>query len=728
MRIVHVIIGLGDGGAERSLYKLVTTDVSNEHIVLSLTTMGKYGPLLSDRGISVIAVRWKFWTSLSSVLALLRRLRAIRPRILHGWMPHGALFASVLQNWTGAKRVIWSIRASQYGVGKGTRLTRLIVRILAWLSHTVPSRILVVGNRALENHVAAGFNPDRIICIPNGYIPQTLREGDRVEGNIKSSTSALNRKVTKFGTVARHHKKKGHKMLLEAFAELKNSHSNWTLSLVGEGVSENNQDLVADIARLGLADHVILVGPVDEPADVYKMLDFHVLPSLYGEGFPNVVAESMLAGTLNIVTDVGDSAEIVGDTGWVVPANDKNSLANALEAALVTAPSERRKQGIRAHERISKEYSLERMVESHVREYDRRNLVCYPRYSQLGASSRVRMFQFEDAIADSGWDVSLFPFSSDYFLRSRYEGRKAWLGAFLSYGQRILDLRKSRKADLVWIQRELIPLAPAWLENLLAPHRTPVIYDFDDAVYEQFRESPRAIIRAALGEKIVRTVGKSAGVVAGNRVLANFFTTETETPCVLIPSTIDTTELRQADQPLRGEKYPFVFGWIGTPLTFQAYVEKMLGEFDSIAKKIEGEFWVIGAGVPELSTAHVKYFPWSKETENQLLQSIDVGVMPLSDDPWSRGKCGYKLLQYMALGKPALASPVGVNTDIVKHGENGFLVKEPGDWGRYLRTLAEDRGLASAMGKKAANVVVKSFSLESNAPKVLRFLRDSAGA
>jgi len=576
--------------------------------------------------------------------------------------------------------------------------------------------------------VAAGFNPDRMVYIPNGYVPRSLREGGRVEDNIESLTSALNRKVTKFGSVARYHPKKGHKILLEAFAELRNSYSNWTLHLVGEGVSESNQDLVADIARLGLADHVILVGPVNEPADVYKMLDFHVLPSLYGEGFPNVVAESMMAGVPNIVTDVGDSAEIVADTGWVVPAKDKNALANAIEAALVSAPLERRKQGIRAHERIIKDFSVQRMVESHVREYDRRNLVCYPRYSQLGASSRVRMFQFEDAIADSGWDISLLPFSSDHFLRSRYAGKKAWLRVFLSYGRRILDLRKSRKADLVWIQRELIPWAPAWVENFLAPRRTPVIYDFDDAVHEQFRESRRAIIRATLGNKTVRTVRKSEGVVVGNQVLADFFTTETKTPCVLIPSTIDTTELHQADQPLRSEKYPFIFGWIGTPLTFQAYVEGMLGEFDSIAKKLQGEFWVIGAGAPHLSTAHVKYFPWTKETEHQLLQSIDAGVMPLRDDPWSRGKCGYKLLQYMAVGKPVLASPVGVNGEIVKHGKNGFLVEEPSDWERYLRTLAEDRGVAAEMGKKAANDVVKSFSIEVNAPKLVRFLRNSADA
>ena len=728
MRITHLIIGLGDGGAERSLYKLITTDNSNVHSVVSLTTAGKYGPLLSARGISVVAVGWKFWNPVSSLLTLSLWLRAIRPETLHGWMPHGALVASVVKNWTGAKRVIWSIRSSEYGVGGGNRLTLLIVKILARLSHTVPSRILVVGNRALENHVAAGFNHDKMVCVPNGYAPPSPRESVRVEDNIESSSSLLNRRVTKFGTVARYHPKKGHRILLEAFAELKDSHSNWTLRLVGEGLSERNQDLVADIARFGLTDHVILVGPVDEPADVYETLDFHILPSLYGEGFPNVVAESMLAGVPNIATDVGDAAHIVGDTGWVVPAGDKKALANAVAVALAASPSERSKQGTRANERISRNFSLQSMVESHVREYNRRTVVCYPRYSRLGASSRIRMFQFEDALAASGWDVSLLPFSSDHFIRSKYEGKSAWLGVFLSYGRRLLDLRKSRKADLVWVQRELIPWAPAWIENFLSPRRTPVIYDFDDAVHEQFRDSRRAIVRAVLGEKIVRTVGKSDGVVVGNEVLADFFTTRTETPCVLIPSAVDTTEPYQTDQPLRGDNNPFVFGWIGTPLTFQAYVASILGEFDSIAKKLRAEFWVIGAGAPELSTAHVKYFPWTKETEHQLLQSIDAGVMPLRDDPWSRGKCGYKLLQYMAVGKPVIASPVGVNAEIVTHGKNGFLVEEPGDWEHYLRMLAEDRVLASALGKNGTEVVVESYSLEVNAPKVVRFLRESADA
>ena len=728
MRIVHVIIGLGDGGAEKSLYKLITADDSNAHSVISLTTPGKYGPLLSDRGISVMAVQWNSWRPLSNLLHLTRHLRATKPEILHGWMPHGALIASLGKNLAGAKRVFWSIRSSEYGIGRGTRLTKLIVKVLSWLSYTVPSRILVVGHRALQAHAEAGFNLDRMVYVPNGYLFQSRREGGQRQNRTETLSSAVNRRVTKFGVIARFHPKKGHKILLEAFAELKNARSDWTLHLVGEGMTERNQDLREMIARLGLTGHVMLMGPVNDPDEIYRTLDFHVLPSLFGEGFPNVVAESMLAGVPNIVTDVGDSADIVGDTGWILPAADKNALANVLAAAIETRPSEYRKLSIRANERIATEFSLQRMVESHVREYARRSIVCYPRYTRTGASSRVRMFQFDNAFSDFGLDLTFFPFSSSDFLQSRYEGRRAYLDIFLSYGKRIIDLAKARKADLVWVQKELIPWAPAWLENLLTPRHCPVIYDFDDAVHEQFRESPRAIIRTALGKKTVRTVGKSSGVVVGNRTLADFFITETGRPCALIPSVIDTTKLGPAHHPSLGETHPFVFGWIGTPLTFDAYVKEMLGEFESIAKKLKGEFWVIGAGSPALSTAHVKYFHWSEESENGLLQSLDVGLMPLRDDPWSRGKCGYKLLQYMSTGTPVVASPVGVNTEIVNHGKNGYLIEAAGDWERYLETLASDRSLALAMGKEAIKTVNLHFSLESNAPRLIRFLKDSADA
>ena len=708
MRIVHLIIGLGDGGAERSLYKLITSDGNNFHSVISLTTHGKYGPLLSERGISVVSIDFTTSKFASSLIALVRTLKAMKPDVLHGWMPHGALTASLVKNLVGAPRVMWSIRASDYGSGIRTSVTRGIVQILAWMSSSQPNRIFVVGRRALEAHKRMGFSPDKMICVPNGY--EEGRTALSRQSKTKSELTDPNPNVTVLGMVARYHPQKDHFGLLRALSMVKDRRTDWIVRLVGEGLSESNYDLVSEVSRLGLSAHVELLGALPNPDDFYANLDFHILSSAFGEGFPNVVAEAMLAGVPNIVTDVGDSVDIVSDTGWVVRPSAPSDLAEAIEAAMNCGTAEREAKGARAKQRILQSYSMKAMVEAHSREYQRRRLVAFPRYSRLGASSRVRMFQFEEILDQSGWEVNFYPFSDDFFLHSRYQGKKALLSIVSSYWRRILSAREMRTADLVWVEKELIPWAPSWIEKALIPYQGTVVYDFDDAVHEQFRENPHAAVRLTLRNKIPRTVSETSRVLAGNSTLQEYFSTELGVESILVPSTIDTSRLSPAEETHIDETRPFVFGWIGTPVTFETYVKPLLPVFESVAGRLGAEFWVIGVPEPSENSQFVKFLPWSPQKEALLLQGIDVGIMPLTDDPWSRGKCGYKLLQYMAVGKAVIASPVGVNKEIVSHGETGYLVRDESDWMRYLSLLAGDRNLSAAMGKKGSEKVASSYS------------------
>ena len=622
--------------------------------------------------------------------------------------------------------MIWSIRASDYGDGIRTSVTRGIVKILAHWSHHVPNKILVVGERAIETHAQIGFIRDKMICIPNGYEPPCRKILD--QGATKSSTSSKDPRTTVLGMVARYHPQKDHFGLLRALSLLKNKRADWIIRLAGERLSENNHELVAEVSRLGLSAHVELLGPVQNPDEFYRTLDFHILSSSFGEGFPNVVAESMLAGVPNIVTDVGDSVDIVADTGWVARPSAPEDLADAIEAALNCGPSERQARGVRAKERILQSYSMKAMVDSHIREYERRRLVAYPRYSRLGASSRVRMYQFEEILSNAGWEVSFHPFSDDSFLRARYKGNKAWVSVGTSYWRRILSLRQMKTAELVWVEKEFIPWAPSWIEKALTPYREKIVYDFDDAVHEQFRDNPHAAVRVVLGNKIPATVAKPSQVLAGNSTLQDYFSTELGVDSLLIPSTIDTNRLSPAKETLVDETRPFVFGWIGTPVTYETYVAPLLQMFDSLAGKLGAEFWVIGVPEPSEHSQRVKFFPWSPEKEALMLQGIDVGIMPLRDDPWSRGKCGYKLLQYMAVGKAVIASPVGANKEIVSHGETGFLVRAESDWVRYLSLLAEDKNLSTAMGRKGAEKVASSYSIEDVGSQLVEYFDQLVGS
>ena len=723
MRIVHVIVGLGDGGAERSLYKIVVGDSTNDHFVISLTSRGKYGPLLSGSGADVVSLGFGSGNPFVPAGRLLRIVREIRPDIVHGWMPHGALVSTLLKRILRIKRIFWSFRSSEYGHGWSSLATNVIVRILAALSRTEPSRILMVGHAALKTHTRLGFSVEKMVVIPNGYeVPSDKSLGS---GGKKTETlpPELSRGETRFGMVARYHPKKGHKVLLEALSLLKKRQINWVMDLVGEGVSENNQELVAEIARRGLTDLVRLLGPVENPEKFYDAIDFHILPSVFGEGFPNVVAESMLAGVPNIVSSTGDSALIVGDTGWAVAPSDPGELLGAIQAALHCAPSERQIRGIRAKKRILQEFSLQNMVDGHAREYEHRSIAAFPRYSRLGASSRVRMFQFEDALVSSGWNVTFHSFSDDLFLRSRYEGHMPWKNIIFSYWRRFWDLRKSKDADILWAQKELFPWVPAWIEKSLTPSQPLIVYDFDDAVHEQFREHRQPIIRQLLSKKIPRVAKSASGVVVGNQTLKAYFADEIGIRCQLVPSVVDVEKQIPRERSVPSETGHFVFGWIGTPVTFRAYVADLVDEFELIARKLKGEFWVIGAGEPRLSTSHVKYFSWSLREEMRLLESLDVGIMPLTEDPWSRGKCGYKLVQYMAAGKAVVASPVGVNREIVSQGRNGFLVQEAGDWAKYLGLLEADKVLRSEMGRTGLKIAQSAYSLDLAGPEVAQFFR-----
>lgn len=721
MRIVHVIVGLGDGGAERTLFKLVTNDHVNTHEVISLTSLGKYGPLLRREGITCEAMRWKNSRSIQIILRLTRALRSSKPEVVNAWMPHSALLVSLLWVFIGRPGLFWSIRATDYGRGLRSTPTRLVISILALLSNFVPKKIFVVGQRALEKHVAWGFSKEKMVHIPNGYRIQSLVEHNSVAARIVEPSHRKNFMV--FGMVARYHPQKNHKGLLLALSRVIAERDDWILKLVGSGVSESNRELVEQIESLGLSKNVFLVGQVDEPERIYRTLDVHILPSSFGEGFPNVVAESMLAGVPNLVSDVGDSARVVGDTGWVVPPNSSQALVDTILLVLNCGQEELLLSGMRARERIEQNFSLDAMVENYVREYRKKRLVVFPRYSSLGASSRVRLFQFENSLRRSGWDVFFYPFSNDNFLVDRYQGRRSVKVILGSYLRRFAATKEIARADLVLIEKELFPWVPSWFEKRFVSAKK-VVYDFDDAVHEQFREHTRATVRAFLGRKITRTVSKARAVIAGNPNLKSFFEKEVGVASIVIPSSVDLTSLNPSGIQTADRQRPPVFGWIGTPITFQAYLAPLLPMFVEILESVDGELRIMGAGNALNPNKRTSFYPWSESAEGSFLKSIDVGIMPLSDDPWSRGKCGYKLLQYMGAGKPSIASPVGVNNDIIVHGVSGYLVAEHSDWAKYMSSLTLNPLLRKKMGEAASQTVAERYSSDVVSGQIVGFLSD----
>ncbi len=366
LHVVHIISGLGQGGAETVLHRLVTAPgQATRHTVVSMGDEGVFGPRLREAGIRVVTLDMPAgrltWRGLRH---LYRFLRAERPDVVQTWMYHADLIGGIVARWAGLRAVSWGIRNSGANLEKSSRLTHLIAWACARLSGVVPAGIIACAQDAAARHQARGYRADRMAVIPNGYdlsrwAPRPgARERLRQEWGVADEAPLI-------GSVARWNPLKDHANLLEGFALCARSVPEARCVLVGHGLTRDNEALMALIDRWQLRDKVILLGRRDDVPDVMSALDVHVLSSC-AEGFPNVVAEAMAAGVACVVTDVGDAARIVGDFGWVAPPQDGAALARAMEAALrelgTPLMSERLQQG---RERVQRLYSLPAMVSAY---------------------------------------------------------------------------------------------------------------------------------------------------------------------------------------------------------------------------------------------------------------------------------------------------------------------------------------------------------------------------
>ena len=361
MKVVHIITGLGDGGAEHALFKICKYDIANKHLVISLKGPGKYFSLLSKLGIKVYCLNVRFF-SIHKFIFLIKLLRSLKPDIIQTWLVHADFLGSIAARLAGIKNILWNVRYSNIEIGKAKLTTILIIKILSILSYLIPKFILIVSKKAKKIYEVIGYNKKIFKFIPNGYDLSILKINKIQKINFRKKIK-IKKNVPLIGNVARYDPQKDHLNLLNALSLIREKNTNFFCVLVGSNVDQNNIDLISEIKKLKLSEHIKLLGQHDNIPKVMNGLDIHVLSSSYGEGFPNVVAESMACGTPCIVTDVGDSALIVGKTGWVVPPKNSIKLAKAIEKALYEKnTSEWNKRCNKARLRVKENYNISKMV------------------------------------------------------------------------------------------------------------------------------------------------------------------------------------------------------------------------------------------------------------------------------------------------------------------------------------------------------------------------------
>jgi glycosyltransferase involved in cell wall biosynthesis len=341
------------------------------------------------------------------------------------------------------------------------------------------------------------------------------------------------------------------------------------------------------------------------------------------------------------------------------------------------------------------------------------------KYGRAAASTRQRLLQYLPALEAAGIGVVHRALLADAYVESLASGTGySRLRVVPSYMRRLRDLLSARTYDALWVYAELFPYLPAPFERLAFSGGTPVIYDFDDAFFHQYDHSSSKLRTRVLSGKLVPLMEGAAACCCGNMYLHDYARQYNENSTIL-PTVVDT----KLYCPKRGQQ-PLVIGWIGSPSTW-GYVKPYLPLLQEICSRHGALLRIVGAGAEaeRHRFAGLELVKWTEATEVNLVQSMDIGIMPLPDEPWARGKSGYKLIQYGACGLPIVASPVGVNSEIVIDGETGFVARGELEWRDAMTRLITDADLRERMGRAGRIQIEQRYSLKAHAPRFVEIIR-----
>lgn len=354
-----MITCLNDGGAEAVLFRLISNLSHVDHTVVSLSGRGKYAELLEQINVEVIDLDMKkFRGFLLGPFRLFRLLRNYKPSCVQTWMYHADFIGGIISRIACCRNLYWGIHNSDVSFKNNTFVRYILIRINAVLSWFIPSGIISCSSIALLAHSSAGYCRRKILFIPNGHLVNIffpdnfVKKSIRAELNIEDDTFVI-------GMVARLHPQKDHPNLLNALSIVREKYSKFVCLLVGTGLDDRSS-LVSYIQEKGLESNIRLVGSRTDIPFIMNSLDLYCSSS-FSEAFPNVLCEAMATGVPCVTTDVGDSAYIVGDTGWVVSPRSPKLLSEAILVAISALPCDERSR--RARERIVENFSINSMVD-----------------------------------------------------------------------------------------------------------------------------------------------------------------------------------------------------------------------------------------------------------------------------------------------------------------------------------------------------------------------------
>jgi glycosyltransferase involved in cell wall biosynthesis len=319
-----------------------------------------------------------------------------------------------------------------------------------------------------------------------------------------------------------------------------------------------------------------------------------------------------------------------------------------------------------------------------------------PLYGIHRPSSRYRLFQFLEPLKSIGWRFSILP-SPERNFRKRFFYVFRFLLAFFSH-------------NVFFIQKRILPIS---LLTILKCFNKKLIFDFDDAIY----------LRPHVTSKINKMISLSNVVIVGNETLRKY-AVQFNKKVVVIPTVVDTSKYRPALQPRHNSDHRTIIGWIGSDPN-RGDLDHMKPVFDWVGNNYKDRvvFQTIGSRPLEMETElTLEFVPWTLEKSISELQKFDIGIMPLHDNAWNRGKCGLKLIQYMAVGAAPISSQVGINNEIIEHGVSGFLASNDDEWIDYLSQLIDEKVRRKRIGEAARVRIESRYSVKSVLPLLIETL------
>ena len=344
------------------------------------------------------------------------------------------------------------------------------------------------------------------------------------------------------------------------------------------------------------------------------------------------------------------------------------------------------------------------------------------KYDNAGASSRYRSLQYLPILKKAGLECEVSPLFSEQYLSYKYKYGSAPFKVILkSLILRLFAIFRALHFPVVVIEYELIPFFPPVFEWILNLRGCKLVIDYDDAIFHRYDKHGSSFIRKLFSNKIASVMRAADIVVVGNDYLANYAYEAKAKQVELIPTVLDLS--RYPISFPKHDKDILNIGWIGSPSTAK-YLDIIAPALSHICKNNAAVVTLIGAGNKKLPGASLKNIQWSEESEVENLFDFDVGIMPLPDEPWARGKCGFKLIQYMASGLPVVASPVGVNTNLVSNNINGFLATPSEQWINALEVLIKDVELRRQMGKEGRKLVEQKYCTDITGDKMVHIFNN----